>query len=58
LVALTATYIISFVSASRAPGAMTCFTLSQVRPRVRGWLASAFQKLLIWSVFRVAMMSS
>ena len=37
---------------------MTSFTLSQVRRSVGGWLASAFQKLLMRSVLRVAMMSS
>jgi len=37
---------------------MTCLTLSQVRRRVGGWLASAFQKLLIQSMLRVFMMSS
>src|SRR5438552_9725210 len=58
LVALTARYTSSLVSGSSAPGAMTCLTLSQVRRRSGGWLASAFQKLLTASVFRVAMMSS
>src|SRR5262245_40618867 len=37
---------------------MISFTLSHVRRRVGGWLASAFQKLLIRSVLRVAMRSS
>src|SRR5256885_16938119 len=37
---------------------MTSFRLSQVRRRVAGSLANAFQKLLIQSVLRVALMSS
>src|SRR5215213_8610814 len=37
---------------------MTSFRLSQIRRRVGGWLASAFQKLLIQSVLRVCLMSS
>ena len=37
---------------------MICLTLSQVRRSVAGSLAIAFQKLLIQSVWRVAMMSS
>src|SRR5258707_12435881 len=37
---------------------MICLMLSQVRFRVAGSCAIAFQKLLIQSVFRVAMMSS
>src|SRR5215469_696635 len=48
----------SFVSGSSAPGAITCLMLSQVRRSVAGSFASAFQKLLIQSVRRVAMMSS
>src|SRR5437588_12206184 len=58
LVTLTATYNSSFVSGSSAPGAMICLMLSQVRFSVAGSCAIAFQKLLIQSVFRVAMMSS
>src|SRR5205085_12208151 len=46
------------VRGSGAPGAMTSFRLSQVRRRVAGSLANAFQKLLIQSVLRVALMSS
>ena len=37
---------------------MICLMLSQVRRSVAGSCASAFQKLLIQSVSRVAMMSS
>src|SRR5947208_3919353 len=37
---------------------MTSLTLSQVRRRVAGSLASPFQKLLIQSTFRVLRMSS
>src|SRR5215207_9283446 len=37
---------------------MTSLRLSQVRFKVAGWLASAFQKLLIQSVSRVFLMSS
>ena len=37
---------------------MICLMLSQVRRSVAGSCASAFQKLLIQSVLRVAMMSS
>src|ERR1700752_2734724 len=58
LVTLTATYSNSFVSGSSAPGAMICLMSSQVRFSVAGSCAMAFQKLLIQSVFRVAMMSS
>src|SRR4029077_4147066 len=58
LVTLTATYSNSFVSGSSAPGAMICLMLSQVRFSVAGSCAMAFQKLLIQSVLRVAMMSS
>src|SRR5580704_97482 len=58
LVTLTATYSSSFVSGSSAPGAITCLMPSQVRFSVAGSCAIAFQKLLIQSVFRVAMMSS
>src|SRR5581483_3539493 len=49
---------ISLTAGSSAPGAMTSLMLSQVRFRVAGSLASAFQKLLIQSDLRVAMMSS
>src|SRR5947209_4623726 len=58
LVTLTATYNSSFVSGSSAPGAMICLMLSHVRFSVAGSCAIAFQKLLIQSVFRVAIMSS
>ena len=37
---------------------MICLTLSHVRRSVAGSCASAFQKLLIQSVLRAAMMSS
>src|SRR4030095_16546520 len=58
LVALAAREIISLVSGSIAPGAITDLSVSHVRRSVGGWLASAFQKLLTRSTFRVAMMSS
>src|SRR4029077_16653109 len=58
LVTLTATYSSSLVSGSSAPGPMICLMLSQVRFSVAGSCAIAFQKLLIQSVLRVAMMSS
>src|SRR5580704_6890494 len=58
LVTLTATYKSSFVSGSSAPGAIICLIPSHVRFSVSGSCAIAFQKLLIQSVFRVAMMSS
>src|SRR5215472_4482367 len=48
----------SFISGSRAPGAIICLMSCQVRFSVAGSFARAFQKLLIQSVFRVAMMSS
>src|SRR6266852_5536581 len=48
----------SLVSGSRAPGPMTCLRLSQVRLSRAGSCAMAFQKLLIQSILRVAMMSS
>src|SRR5450830_297652 len=57
-VTLTAIYSISLVSGSIAPGAITCFTLDQMRWRVAGELARTFQKLLIQSDLRVALISS
>src|ERR1700730_17406719 len=58
LVTLTATYNNSFVKGSKAPGAIICLSDSQVRFKVAGSWAMAFQKLLIQSILRVAMMSS
>src|SRR2546426_12570133 len=48
----------SLVSGSSAPGPMICLRLSQVRLSKAGSCAMAFQKLLIQSTLRVAMMSS
>src|SRR6267142_116000 len=48
----------SLVSGSSAPGPMMALMLSHVRFSVAGSCAIAFQKLLIQSVLRVAMMSS
>src|ERR1700730_16248214 len=58
LVTLTATYNNSLVNGSKAPGPIICLSDSQVRFKVAGSWAMAFQKLLIQLIFRVAMMSS
>ena len=49
---------VSVTNGSSAPGAMICLMLSQVRFSRAGSWAIAFQKLLIQSTWRVAMMSS
>jgi hypothetical protein len=46
------------VSGSSAPGAIISLMLSHVRCKTAGSRVIAFQKLLIQSVLRVAMMSS
>src|ERR1022692_1539800 len=57
-VMLTAMYINSLVRGSSAPGPMTSLMFAQTRRKAAGSCASTFQKLLIQSVLRVAIISS